>query len=237
MFTPMMEKQSDCNHKIGVVLPAGGIGKRMGLDKPKQLLEWQGRPLFRICTDTFLSHPEISEVVLCYPEEWKTWFVSELNDSRVRLVSGGAERWQSVQNGVQALSSDITHVLVHDVARPLISSEIISSVCSKVLETPCLVARPCPDTVKVVHENRVQKTLDRNKIWLAQTPQACEVELLKALYEKMKSESDFHPTDEASILEYFGYSVEIVPGDSRNDKITSPADLRILAWADANEEK
>lgn len=233
----MIEKQSARNHRIGVVLPAGGIGKRMGLDKPKQLLEWQGRPLFRICTDTFLKHPEISEVVLCYPEEWKSWFVSELSDSGVRLVPGGAERWQSVQNGVLALSSDITHVLVHDVARPLISEEIISKVCTRVLQTPCLVARPCPDTVKVVFENRVQKTLNRNEIWLAQTPQACQIELLKSLYQKMKNEPEFHPTDEASILEHFGHSVEVVPGDARNDKITSPADLRILAWADANEEK
>ena len=149
----------------------------------------------------------------------------------MKIVVGGAERWQSVENGVNALTSNAEFVLVHDVARPFISKEIILDVCKTLVEKgSCLVAKPAVDTIKIAKDGRVQQTIDRNTVWMAQTPQAASIALLKKLYGRIAAETlDFTPTDEASILEYFGESVYIVKGNNLNDKLTTPEDFEIFA--------
>jgi 2-C-methyl-D-erythritol 4-phosphate cytidylyltransferase len=224
--------------KFAAVLPAGGIGKRMGGTIPKQLMELKGKPVYFYSLMTFLAMEEIAEVVLVVPADWKDYFEgqiygngkSDLDVSKLKIVTGGAERWQSVRNGVEALSGSAQYVLVHDVARPLISKEIIENVCKTLVEKgSCLVAKPAMDTIKVAADGKVQQTLDRKKIWMAQTPQAASIPLLKKLYQRIDSEPlDFIPTDEASILEYFGETVYIVEGNSKNDKLTTPEDFELL---------
>ncbi len=116
---------------------------------------------------------------------------------------------------------------MHDVARPLISQELILQVL-ETLETKgaCIVARPAVDTVKIVKSGKVERTIPRENVYLAQTPQAARVETFKKLYKKIhENPLDFLPTDEASILEHFGEPVYVVPGNSQNDKLTTPADL------------
>ena len=175
--------------------------------------------------------PQIAEVVLAVPADWKSHFEEDLKVSpfadKIQIVVGGKERWQSVQNGIAALSSNVKFALVHDVARPLLSQELILQVMETLEKKgACLVARPSVDTVKVVKDGKVECTIPREKIYLAQTPQAASVELFRELYAKIEAEPlAFLPTDEASILEHFGVPVHIVPGDTLNDKITTPADL------------
>lgn len=211
---------------FAAVLPAGGLGLRMGGQTPKQMLELGGRPLWRHSLETFLDHPGISEVVLVVPTDWFSHFEQALEGSEVKLIEGGSERWQSVRNGVRALSSHIRWVLVHDVARPFLSSAIIDRVLAQVQHQACLVAKPVSDTVKMVSGNQVTSTIDRNAVWLAQTPQACEVAVLQECYQRIDQETlPFVPTDEASILEHFHIPVSIVPGSTWNDKITTPEDL------------
>ena len=144
---------------------------------------------------------------------------------------GGAERWQSVENGVNALTSSAEYVLVHDVARPFISEEIIRDLCETlVTKGSCLVAKPAVDTIKIAKDGKVEKTIDRNTVWLAQTPQAARIDTLKKLYARIAAEPlNFTPTDEASILEYFGENVYIVKGNTANDKLTTPEDFEIFA--------
>ena len=210
----------------GVVLPAGGLGRRMGGTVPKQLMELGGRPLWRHSVETFLQHPAISDVVLVVPTEWRSLFEEELVGTDVVIVEGGAERYQSVENGLRALSANVKWVLVHDVARPFLSGLILDSVLNRVREGACIVAKPVSDTVKLVRNGLVENTVDRNAVWLAQTPQACEVAVLRECYERMRNEVlPFIPTDEASILERYGINIGIVPGDSWNDKVTTPEDL------------
>ncbi len=215
-----------------MILPAGGLGKRMGSKIPKQLLPLNGKPVYRYALETFAQMDEISEVVLAVPADWKSHFEKELQDFRfahkLKLVIGGKERWESVRNGIEALSKKIDFALVHDVARPLISQSIILQVM-ETLETKgsCLVARPAVDTVKMVKSEKVEQTIPRENVYLAQTPQAARVEIFKKLYKKIdENPLDFLPTDEASILEHFGEPVYIVPGNSQNDKLTTPADLK-----------
>ena len=120
---------------------------------------------------------------------------------------------------------------VHDVARPRISKQIIENVCKTLIEQgSCLVAKPAIDTIKVAADGKVQQTLDRKKIWMAQTPQAAAISLLKKLYQRIDSEPlNFTPTDEASILEFFGEQVYIVQGNTMNDKLTTPEDFEAFS--------
>ena len=225
--------------RFAAVLPAGGLGKRMGGNIPKQLMVLGGKPVYRYCLETFLSMDEIAEVVMAVPADWKDHFekeifgdnASELIRAKMKIVVGGAERWQSVENGVKALTSKAEFVLVHDVARPFISKEIIRDVCETlVTKGSCLVAKPAVDTIKIAKDGCVQQTIDRNTVWMAQTPQAASIALLKKLYRRIAAEPlNFTPTDEASILEYFGESVYIVKGNNLNDKLTTPEDFEIFA--------
>ena len=234
---------NDLKGRFAAVLPAGGLGKRMGGNIPKQLMLLGGKPVYRYCLETFLEMEEIAEVVMAVPADWKDHFEKEIfNDrerlgklgdliaSKMKIVVGGAERWQSVENGVNALTSNADFALVHDVARPFVSKEIIRDVCETlVTRGSCLVAKPAVDTIKIAKDGRVESTIDRNTVWMAQTPQAASITLLKRLYARIAAEPlNFTPTDEASILEYFGESVYIVKGNAANDKLTTPEDFEIF---------
>ncbi len=227
----MIKNTDSLNGKFAAVLPAGGLGKRMGENIPKQLLVLGGKPVYRYSLETFLSMDEIAEVVMAVPADWKDHFEKDFSHPKLKIVVGGAERWQSVENGVNALTSNAEFVLVHDVARPFISKEIILDVCKTLVEKgSCLVAKPAVDTIKIAKDGCVQQTIDRNTVWMAQTPQAASIALLKKLYGRIAAEPlNFIPTDEASILEYFGESVYIVKGNNLNDKLTTPEDFEIFA--------
>ena len=216
--------------RFAAVLPAGGLGKRMGGNIPKQLMLLGGKPVYRYCLETFLNMDEIAEVVMAVPADWKDHFEKDFSHPKLKIVVGGAERWQSVENGVNALTSSAEYVLVHDVARPFISEEIIRNVCNTLVEKgSCLVAKPAVDTIKIAKDGKVETTIDRNTVWLAQTPQAARIDTLKKLYARIAAEPlDFTPTDEASILEYFGENVYIVKGNAANDKLTTPEDFEIF---------
>ena len=231
--------------KFAAVLPAGGLGKRMGGNIPKQLMNLGDKPVYQYCLETFLNMDEIAEVVIAVPADWKDYFEKDIFGrigpsigsgysnklNKLKIVVGGAERWQSVENGVNALTSSAEYVLVHDVARPFISEKIIREVCETLVSKgSCLVAKPAIDTIKIASDGRVESTIDRRKVWQAQTPQAARIDLLKQLYARIAKEPlDFTPTDEASILEFFGEPVYIVKGDSANDKLTTPEDFDVFA--------
>ena len=221
----------DLKGRFAAVLPAGGLGKRMGGNIPKQLMVLSGKPVYRYSLETFLEMDEIAEVVMAVPADWKDHFEKEFSHPKLKIVVGGAERWQSVENGVNALTTDAEYVLVHDVARPFVSKDIIRDVCKTLVEKgSCLVAKPAVDTIKIASDGQVKQTIDRNTVWMAQTPQAAPVALLKKLYGRIAAEPlNFTPTDEASILEYFGEPVYIVKGNTANDKLTTPEDFELFA--------
>ncbi len=235
-------KNSSLFGRFATVLPAGGLGKRMGGNIPKQLMQLGNKSVYQYSLETFLKMDEIAEVVMAVPADWKEYFEKEIDTwfssdnaiggfrTKLKIVVGGAERWQSVQNGVNALTSDAEYVLVHDVARPFVSEKIIRDVCETLVnQGSCLVAKPAIDTIKIASDGRVESTIDRNKVWLAQTPQAARIDLLKSLYARIEKEPlNFTPTDEASILEFFDETVYIVKGEAANDKLTTPEDFEIF---------
>lgn len=211
---------------FGAVLPAGGIGARMGAEKPKQLLEIQGKTLLHYAVESFLECSAIAEVVVACPPDWEDWFRDELEPLGVKVVLGGSERWESVRNGVLGLSDKVTHFLAHDVARPFVAESILLN-CIESLKggNSCMVAKPVIDTVQKVENGVVVETLDRKHLVLAQTPQCSSVALIKNIYEKMQEYPNYNPTDEAGMLRFFGEKVCVVEGDDWNDKITRPFDL------------
>jgi len=211
--------------RIGAVITAGGLGKRLGGEVPKQLVKLRGKAMWRHSAEIFLNSREIKAVVLTVPEDWRDYFAKEAGDLSIVVTVGGKERWQSVRNGIEALPEGISHVMVHDAARPFVSDDIISSVAKTLEENCCMVAKPVFDTVKITENGFVKSTVERQTVWLAQTPQAAPVALLKELYRKMENFPDFCPTDEASILEKFGIPIKIVEGNTQNDKITTQEDM------------
>ena len=239
---------------IGVVLPAGGVGARMGGDKPKQFLEIQGRPIYRHALDVFLEHPLISEIVFVCGADWLAHFSDEFKDLPIKVVVGGKERWNSVYNGLQALSDDVKSVMVHDVARPFLPQSLLESCISELqADRSFVVALKAVDTIKrsrtasqvnkslnsnVITSSIVDETLNRDEIWLAQTPQGSSKQLLIDCFDSM-SQTDQNPTDEASVLEACGIDVHLIEGSSWNDKLTTPEDLsKFQSWLQvANHNK
>jgi len=211
--------------RIGAVITAGGLGKRAGGEVPKQLVKLHGKAMWLHSAEAFLKNKKIKAVVITVPANWQNYFIEESKNLSIIVALGGKERWQSVKNGIEALPKNISHVMVHDAARPFVSQDIINSVAKTLAKDCCMVAKPVFDTVKVAENSYVKSTLDRKSLFLAQTPQAAPVDLLKKLYKKMEKFPNFCPTDEASILEKFGIPIKIVEGNAKNDKITTKEEL------------
>ena len=157
------------------------------------------------------------------PERW----ISSLTlHKKVHLVAGGIERQDSVYRGIQAISGQLCEVVViHDAVRPFVSSDIIEACVAEArVSGACIVGMPAMDTAKLVHSGQIERTLDRNAIWLAQTPQAFDLNLIRMAHEKARLDH-FMGTDDAMLVERLGRKIRIIPGSKLNMKITTPEDL------------
>jgi len=222
--------------KYGVIIPAAGFGSRMGTDIPKQFLELAGEPILIRTLRVFLHHPAIHCVVVALPAEHldsgkKQIFTAFSSDLQHRLIvtCGGDTRQHSVYNGLMALPSFIQGVLVHDGARPMLSAEVIDRCITGIKQHGAVIAAvPVKDTLKEVDKTRILRTVDRARLWQAQTPQAMQRQLLEQAYSHAES-TNFTGTDEASLLEHAGIVVAVVEGSEQNIKITRPEDLSIAS--------
>ncbi len=224
------------DQKIIAVIPAAGLGQRMGSTTHKQYLKLHRVPILVHCLRTFSAHPEIDEIIIVVPEEqmyFCRWdIVHEYNIDKVSsLVRGGAERQDSVRNGVRACKCSADDIiLIHDGVRPLIEPETISAVINGVREHgACIAGVPLKDTVKVVQDGIIHSTPQRSGLWAAQTPQGFRCSLIATAHEEALA-NGFNATDDASVLEWYGHPVAMVEGSYANLKITTPEDL-VLALA------
>jgi 2-C-methyl-D-erythritol 4-phosphate cytidylyltransferase/2-C-methyl-D-erythritol 2,4-cyclodiphosphate synthase len=207
----------------GAVLVAAGTGSRFGGEVPKQFRLLQGRPVVDWSLDIFLDEPAISSVVIVLPsdESWKRWWIPRPG---VKLVGGGERRQDSVLNGLEALADGITHVLVHDAARPLASPGLMKRVMAAVSDTGAVPVLPVTDTVRIFSDDvQPGKTLPREDLWLTQTPQGFSLDVLISV---LRNAGDV--TDEASAMEQAGHRIVPVPGEQVNVKLTQSDDMRIL---------
>ena len=219
--------------RISVIIPAAGIGKRMGGAIPKQFLELNKKPLVCHTLDYFRRFEELvlvteSERV----EEVREDLVKQYDYPRTwKVVAGGKERQDSVRNGLNELNLDTEIVMIHDGVRPFIRGHYLDDVLRFAAEHgAAIVAAKMKDTVKRVDENgKIFQTEDRNFLWRAQTPQAFRYDVLKEAFAKADQDG-FYGTDEASLVERIGHKVEVVEGDDSNIKITTPEDLALAEF-------
>lgn len=219
--------------KTTVVVVAAGMGSRMGADKTKQLIEIKGKPILWYTLNVFEQIHQIDDVVLVVREKEKLHIKESIIDAfglmKVRcLVAGGAERSESVYNGIKAcVNADV--IMIHDGARPFVDAASVSRLFDA-LEThdAAILGIPVKDTVKSVDNNReVTHTYDRKSLWAVQTPQAFKASLIRDAYKKgLTSHQLFY--DDAMLVELSGdCPVVMVMGDETNIKITTPFDLAL----------
>ena len=214
---------------VAVVIPAGGVGRRLGSRTPKQLLTLGSTTILACTVGHFVRHPAVSEVVVPAPVEYLARTrraLASLGRARVRVIEGGTERQDSVRRGVQALRDEARVIVVHDAVRPFVSRALIERVVAAArTHGAAICALPVTETVKRVRDGAVEATVDRSALWSVQTPQAFHAALLREAHEKAHRDG-FVGTDDSMLVERLGHTVVVVPGLRDNVKITTPEDLR-----------
>ena len=212
--------------KVSAIIPAAGSGERFGEEKQFKLLS--GRPLFFHTLKLFLQSDYIDEIIVAVPsanvDSTHRDVLSMSAGKPVKVVAGGTRRQDSVKNGIDVSDSDSTLVCIHDAARPFVTEDLIQrSISACEFADGAVVGIPSKDTVKFSENGLVKETLDREKIWLAQTPQCFHKnKLLQALY--YAETENLTGTDESALMEAMGFSIKLVEGESNNFKITTKDD-------------
>jgi len=225
--------------KATVLIPAAGTGRRMGGSVRKQYLELCGKPILAHTLTLFENHPLVDSIYPIVPLDDISYCQQQIIDrygfSKVRrIVAGGAERQASVRNGLDALVTDGLNqpqrpILIHDGARPLFDSQRLPALLKIIDETgACIIGVPVKDTIKAVKNNKVAGSPDRNRLWQAQTPQGFQYQLIRHALDQAAAD-EFVATDDASLLERLGCPVQMLEGDYRNIKVTTPEDILIAA--------
>jgi 2-C-methyl-D-erythritol 4-phosphate cytidylyltransferase len=222
--------------KVAVILPAAGLGTRMGRGAAetgtsrKQFMLLDGSPILLHTIRKFVACPPITEIVVALRGDDLGWFDELLRQmalpTPVRLVTGGDTRQDSVENALAVLAPDTDLVAVHDAVRPFIDRPTIEKAIQEAAETGAAIVGIVPvDTVKQVRKNKVHATLPRERLTLAQTPQVFRYDLIREAFAKAR-EDGFTGTDESSLVERLEkVEVSVVLGSDRNIKITKPSDM------------
>ncbi len=216
---------------VNVILVAGGVGRRFGGSVAKQFLPLGGRPMLAVTAERFVDLPGLGRLIVVAAPDAFEHCASLLEPLRLplRFAPAGAERQQSVASGLAALDADCGIVVVHDAVRPLVRREAIAACVAAARATgAAILAAPVADTVKQARDGRIVATIPRGELWLAQTPQVFQVEVLRRAHAAAGAASA--ATDDAALVEQLGLPVAIVAGDASNRKITTQEDL---VWAEA----
>ncbi|MDA8413991.1 MAG: 2-C-methyl-D-erythritol 4-phosphate cytidylyltransferase [Desulfobacteraceae bacterium] len=231
--------------KTFALIPAAGMGKRMGASINKQYLHLDGLPIVARTISVFENSPLIEAIYLVIPAAeipyCREHVVAACGFRKVvEIVPGGRERQNSVMNGLNAMrlhADDDDVVLIHDGVRPLISPRLVrESIDVARNNDGALVAVPAKDTIKTVRDGIVIDTLPREMLWQAQTPQSFRFSTIFDAHRSAEQEG-FAGTDDASLVERRGGVVRIVRGDYKNIKITTPEDLVLATAFLAGENK
>lgn len=221
---------------VGVIVVAAGRGTRLGGSLPKQYRPLAGVPLVLHSLRPFLAHPDVRQTILVLPPADAAappaWLAPHLGEA-LQVRAGGDQRTDSVAAGLDALDEECTTVLVHDGARPFVERDIIDAVIARAREgTAACAAIPVTDTIKEAeseHPAIVARTLPREHLWRAQTPQGFPRPLL-ALAHAEARRLGLAASDDAALVERVGGKVHLVPDSPRNFKVTTPDDLLLAEW-------
>ena len=209
---------------IAIIL-AAGMSSRYNKDKPKQFDDsFNKKMLIEYSIETFINHSEIDSVILVVPELY--FEKIKLKIKNCLVIKGGKTRQESSFLGLMACPKNTNNVLIHDAARPFVSTQIIEN-CIKNLSDNIAVspALPCTDTIiEAKNNHNISKTLNRNILYQLQTPQAFNYKILLDCHKKLNEQV----TDDISIIKKQGYDCKIIMGDIKNMKITYEEDFKIL---------
>lgn len=215
------------------LIPAAGLGLRMGGDVRKQFRQLGGVPLLVHSLRVFQASPVIDAVILAVPEADVEYCRKEIVEAHgftkvSHVIAGGKERQDSVRHALAVVDETVELVVIHDAVRPCVTDTMVTQVVeAAAADGGAIIALPMRDTVKQVGVDRlIERTIDRKPLWLAQTPQAFRREWLQAAHRKAQAE-DLAATDDAFLVEWMGHSVRVVEGSGDNIKVTRPEDLVI----------
>ena len=224
--------------RVSAIIPAAGVGSRFGEKKQFKILN--GKPLWAHTFKPFISSSSIDEIIFVVEEslistiEESDCFKQFVKKKEIKIAKGGARRMDSVLNGIQVSKKTNNIVCIHDVARPFLEKSFINKTIEACRDFDgAILAIQSVDTVKSAKNEIIKNTLDRAKIWMAQTPQTFHKDkLLKAYSENIY----VNATDESNLMELSGFSIKVINGDDRNYKITKKTDWG-LAEIIARENK
>jgi 2-C-methyl-D-erythritol 4-phosphate cytidylyltransferase len=218
---------------VSAIILAAGKGTRLKGTVPKQYLPLSGRPVLRHTLEAFSACERVDDILLVVPEadfDFVRRRVISLQECQkpVKLIAGGSERRDSVYHGLQAIEGKTGIVVIHDGVRPFIRPEQISACIAGAIEHgACMIAMPAFDTLKRVDPaGFVKETVKRDFIWLAQTPQAFQHQIIKEAHDRSR-EKGASVTDDAWLVEQSGKQVKILKGSPWNIKITTKEDLAL----------
>jgi 2-C-methyl-D-erythritol 4-phosphate cytidylyltransferase/2-C-methyl-D-erythritol 2,4-cyclodiphosphate synthase len=229
--------------KTVAIIPAGGAGKRLGLEVAKQYLLLDSLPVLVHTLNAFQMTEIVSAVVLVVPKEDEASVQKQIVEKYgltkvISVVAGGRERQDSVRNGLQSVSGTFDVVIVHDGVRPFVTPELIRRVVAAAAECGAAsIGVPAKDTIKETTDDQiVSATLRRQNLWQTQTPQAFRYDILCRAYGEAHRDH-FYGTDDASLVERTGVKVRMVTGSHENIKITTPEDLLMAEALMVNKRK
>jgi len=219
------------------VIPAGGIGSRMGGRRAKQFLELEGKPLLAITLGAFEACPAVAAVFLVVPVSevayaWESVVRPYGLDKVKAIIGGGKRRQDSVRLGLEATEGKYEWIVIHDGVRPMVSSDLIERVVEGLSDWPCVVpGLSARETVKEVNgSGQVVSTVDRERLWHIQTPQAFHYREISTAHQRAAVEEWKTATDDAELVERVGVPVKVVRGLEGNVKITTPEDLDLARF-------
>ena len=223
--------------KTVAIIPAAGAGIRMGGERPKQFLDFNGRPLLAVTLEKFQNCPVIDGIIVVAPPDQvdacQKEIISPYRLSKVeKVVAGGARRQDSVRMGIEATEGRYGIVLIHDGVRPLVDPGLIERVVEAGRKDPAVItALPAKETVKEVGTDRlVIKTYDRRRVWMVQTPQVFRYDDILMAHRRAHQEGWEEMTDDALLVERMGIPVKVIEGSEDNIKVTTPHDLELVCF-------
>jgi len=215
---------------FAVILPAAGRSTRFSSrDRKKPFVELKGRALWLRAAEVFVNRDDVVQTIVAVSPDDREWFVNKFRPNlafmNVEIVDGGAERADTVQNALARVKSDVDFVAIHDAARPLLVREWVDEVFTAAKTSGAAIpALPVSSTLKRVENDHIVETVDRERLWQAQTPQVFRRQLLLDAFAKR---GDVQPTDEAQLVERLGETVTVIEGWPMNIKITTFPDFKM----------
>lgn len=214
-----------------VIIVAAGSGKRMNMGFNKQFIKLKDKEIIAHTIDAFYNNENIDEIIVCIKKDEESFFRKEIiekyNFKDIKIAYGGKERQDSIYNGLKVVDSKSKIVLIHDGARPFVSNKIIKDSISTAKEKKAVVVGvPVKDTIKIVKNDTIKDTPNRENLWAAQTPQTFEYSLIIRAYEEAYK-NNYYGTDDSMLVENIGQKVTMIMGSYNNIKVTNPEDIGI----------